>query len=135
MQILKISLLVSLIALMMLCVFTYRDPSPARALHPNAVEGLGAKLGAEWDLAQQDVRMQELTEEVDRVIESSRGLLRWEREYRVHRVLRSRIAELDIEIARVNASSSYSVTDKEKILTALEWERVLWSVHLPFPPW
>jgi hypothetical protein len=84
----------------------------ARAVNPNGVQGLGAN----WLLAKQANRNQDVMAEIRRLGDRNDfdG---------VSSVLRSRAAELNQVIAEVEADSSYSVADKRKILAVLTQER------------
>ena len=87
------------------------DSSSTGRPSPNAVQSLGAN----WTLAKQASRHEEVTEEIKALGNRNdfEGILR---------VLSVRAAELEVEIERIRASSSYSISDKQKMLKRLEQE-------------
>ena len=87
------------------------DSSSTGRPSPNAVQSLGAN----WTLAKQASRHEEVTEEIKALGNRNdfEGILR---------LLWSGAAELEVEIERIRASSSYSISDKQKMLKRLEQE-------------
>ena len=101
------------------------DPSSTQRPNPNAVQSLGAN----WTLAKQASRHEEVTYEIKALgnCNDFEGILR---------VLSARVAELEVEIECIRASSSYSVKMLKPLEQELAWAResYLGLATIPWPP-